>query len=147
MKLKNGQSFPCLGGYMVYEVLYTRRIYTQPTQAAEAKTETLWGSGSKPTGDRCGTLVRGTVRRDGGSGHYAPSLFSWATRPNHPSTLSGHITGKLLELRMSTARLPSSLPLRVVRKSRIVPMLGNPGNLGLAVLSTSRGPGSKTQPC
>ena len=48
---------------------------------------------------------------------------------------------------MSVARLPPSLPLRVVGKSRITPMLGSPGNLGLAVLTTSRGPGSETQPC
>ena len=49
---------------------------------------------------------------------------------------------------MSTAQLERIVaPCEVVRQLRIVPMLGNPIALGLAVLSTSRGPGSKTQPC
>ena len=111
MDLKRGQSFPCLRGYVSYEVLCSD-VYTHanPPRLLRPRPRPMRGSDFKPLALVAGPLGVRNGRRGVGSGPYA--LLLLGDLSIHPTTLSGHITGKVPELRMSVARLPPSLPQR-----------------------------------
>jgi hypothetical protein len=113
------------------------RTPTDPAAKRQAR-RTPKGSGRKPL-----LLVARPWWENRGAGAGQVCLFSFLGDLSiHPAAYLDTSQGKVLELPTSAARLPPSLPFRVVGKSRIAPAVGNPSPLGLAAHAASRGPES-----
>ena len=109
MDLKNGQSFPCLRGCVFCIKIYRRRIHTHTTHPAEDQTETLWGSGFKPTGDVVGPL--GVGERMARWWRRSLGLF-WATSPSIPQPYLGTSQVRQWSFAEVPRDQPPSLPQR-----------------------------------